>query len=96
MWPWLRDGFKAFFSDKAFFAAKFDKQVGRIRGLILTAGIAATMYADQLATAINRPDWTEHIKVGSIVLAGLSVMLRAGDKTPAEVKEFVAAQAKQP
>lgn len=86
MWPWFRDGFVRFFTDKKFFAREFDRQVGRVRGLLLTTGLASTMFADQLSAAIGKPEWTLRIKVGSILLAGLSVVIKAGDKTPESVK----------
>lgn len=78
MWPWLKNGFKKFFTDEAAFSASFDKQVGRIRGLLLAAGAGLTAYGDQLAVAI--PQYASRIKIGGIAIMGLSVMLRAGDK----------------
>lgn len=85
MWPTIRDGFKAFLNDKAFFSAQWDKWVAKVRGFLLAAGVAATVYADKLEAAAP-PSLQGKVKIGGVILAGIAVMLRAGDKTPENVK----------
>ncbi len=94
MWPSIRDAIVLFFTDKAYFASKWDRWVAKVRGLLMTGGLAATIYSDQLSAAIGRPEWNKRIQVASILLAGMSLMLRAGDKTPAEVKALAASMRK--
>lgn len=88
MWPFVRDGIKKFFNDRDFFAAKWDRWVTKVRALLITGGMVSAFYSDQLSAAIGVPEWTQRIKVISILLAGSSLLLRAGDKTPQEVKDM--------
>lgn len=90
MWPSIRDGIVKFFTDKEYFSAKWDKWVTKVRGLLMTLGMVSAFYSDQLSLAIGKPEWTQRIKVASILLAGASLLLRAGDKTPQEVKDMAA------
>lgn len=85
MWPLIRDGFKAFFTDKAYFGSLWDKWVAKVRGLIMAAGAAVTVYGDQLSASLP-PQWAPRVKIAGISLMGISLMLRAGDKTPENVK----------
>jgi len=86
MWPQLRDSVRAFFMDKNYFKASVEKQIGRLRGLLLALALAWGLYSEQLAAAMGDPTMAKKIKLGGVLLAGLAVMLRAGDKTPESVK----------
>lgn len=79
MWPAIRDGVRDFFFNKAFFQSTIDREIGRLRGLLLGLALASLTYGDQLGAALG-PNWANRVKIGGIVLAGLAVMLRAGEK----------------
>jgi len=85
MGPYIRDTVVAFFTDKTYFEGFLQKQIGRVRGFLLGLALAAVTYGDQLTAAVD-PAWAPRVKLGGVCLAGLSVMLRAGDKTPENVK----------
>lgn len=90
MWPSLRDGVIRFFTDKAFFEAKMDKQIGRLRGALLMVGAAIAIPGTGLTEkieAVVSPEWRPYVGLG---IMGASVMLRAGDRTPANVKALAA------
>lgn len=85
MWPWLRDGLKSFFGDKTYFSSGWDRWVTKIRGLLMATGAAVAVYGDQLSASLP-PAWGGKVKVGGILLMAVALMLRAGDKTPANIK----------
>lgn len=92
MWPTIRDGFKAFFTDKAYFASRWDKWVAKVRGAIMLLGgaiaIPGTGFAEKIQTVVP-PKWAPYV---GLALMGASLMLRAGDKTPASVKALAVEQ----
>lgn len=86
MWPTIRDGFKAFFTDKTYFASKWDKWVAKVRGMIMVLGgaiaIPGTGFAEKIQSIVPAK-WSPFV---GLALMGVSLMLRAGDKTPENVK----------
>lgn len=84
MWPTLRDGFILFFTDKTYFASKWDRWVAKVRAVIMAIGASGAVYGDQISAAY--PQHANKVKLGGIVLMGVALALRAGDKTPANVR----------
>lgn len=89
MFKAIKNGFMKFFGDEVYFVSWWDKWVAKVRGMIQAAALAGVAYADQLAAALG-PQWATRIKVGSIAAGAFSLMLRAGDKTPENVKTLAA------
>jgi hypothetical protein len=85
MWPTFRDGLIAFFTDKVYFASKWDKWVAKVRALILGAGAALAFYGPQLEASLP-PALVGKVRIAGILVMALALALRAGDKTPTEVK----------
>lgn len=88
MWPSIRDAIKNFFTNKDYFAAKWDKWVAKVRATIMASGAMMAFYSDQLCGQF--PQWCNGVKATGVVLMGLSLLLRAGDKTPQEIKDLAA------
>jgi hypothetical protein len=55
---------------------------GWVRGTIMVAGLSSATFADQLAPLVGTPTAAQRIRLIGCILAGLSVVLRAGEKNP--------------
>jgi len=89
MWPSIRDFFKNFFGNKAYFEAKWDRWVTKVRFALMSVGAAIAVPGPfQEAVKVLAP--SKHAPYAGVVLMGLGVLLRAGDKTPAAVKDLAA------
>jgi len=75
------------FDEEAFIAGG-SKLIAQIRSVIMVAGLSATAFSDDLAEALKEPNWESKIRTAGVIVSGLSVMLRAGDKTPENVKQL--------
>jgi len=89
MWPWLRDSWRQFWFDKAYFTGLWDKWVAKVRAVIMAAGASLAFYDDQIEAAAPEA-LRGKVRLAGVTIMAVSLMLRAGDKTPAEVKQFVA------
>jgi hypothetical protein len=69
--------YKFFFDPQAF--------VGWARAGIVAVAGAFALYSDQIEAYVG-PHWSGRVKVGAIILAALAVRIRAGDKTPENIK----------
>jgi hypothetical protein len=78
--------FRAFLFDEESFVKMSSKLVAKLRGALMLAGLTSVAYSEQLAAYTHSPERAEQIKLAGVIVAGLSVMLRAGDKTPEDVK----------
>jgi hypothetical protein len=72
-----------FRNDEAYF-------IGCIRSLIMTVALNGIVFGHDLAEALGAPAVERYIKVASIVCGGVSLFLKAGDKTPESVKRLAA------
>jgi hypothetical protein len=86
MFKWLFDNIRAFLFDDREFVKMGSKLVANLRAALMLAGLTSVAYSEQLAAYASSPQYAEKIKLGGVIVAGLSVWLRAGDKTPEAVK----------
>lgn len=70
-----------FLNNEAYFIA-------RVRTLVMVVGASGGLFGKQLADALGSPRLEAPFKVAAVVCMGLSLLMRAGDKTPANVKEL--------
>lgn len=86
MFPTIIDAIRKFFFDKTYFTGLglWDKIVTKVRAAIMASGAMMAFYSEQLCGQF--PKWCDGVKATGVILMGLSLLLRAGDKTPAEVK----------
>jgi hypothetical protein len=85
MWPAIRDSFVRFFMDKRFFQSKWDRWVNKVRATILGLGAAIAIpggFGDSLKEIMPE----KYVVYFGVVLMALGVFLRAGDKTPDNIK----------
>ena len=80
----------AFFWSESDFLKLTSKAVAYVRSTLMVAGLTSVAFAEQIAAYVHNPLLAEKIKLGGVVVAGLAVMLRAGDKTPEAVKALAA------
>jgi hypothetical protein len=81
----------AFFFDESEFVKMSSKLVAKVRGVLMIAGLSATALSGEIIESGGLdPKYAGKIKLAGIIVAGLSVMLRAGDKTPESVKALAA------
>lgn len=81
MWPKIKNSFRKFFYDEAYFTGLWDRWVAKVRGLIMGAGAAVLAYGDKLEASVP-PSLQGKVRIGGVCLMGFSLMLRAGDKNP--------------
>lgn len=81
MWPKI----KKFFTDEAVFDSLWDKWITKIRFLLMTAG-AAVAIPGPVQDAVQRLIPPKYAPYAGVLVMGLGVWLRAGDKTPENIK----------
>jgi hypothetical protein len=81
---------RSFFFDEEQFVKMSSKLAAKVRGALMLAGLTSVAYSEQIAAYAHNPLRAEQIKLAGVIVAGLSVMLRAGDKTPEGVKDLAA------
>lgn len=85
MFPSVFEAFHNFFFNKDYFESLWDKWVAKVRGALLALG-AAIALPGGLGEQLKQVMTTQHAMYVGVGIMGLSVMLRAGDKTPENVK----------
>ena len=85
MFRWLFNKVRAFFFDEAQFEKMGSAAVANIRSALMVAGLTSVAFSEQIA-AYTDPALQPKIKLAGIVVSGLAMMFRAGDKTPENVK----------
>ena len=86
MFKWIWVNGRALLFDDSEFVKMGSKAVAHLRATLMLAGLTSVTYSEQIAAYAKSPDMAEKIKLAGVVVAGLAVWLRAGDKTPDDVK----------
>ena len=89
---------KLLFDEDAFIQMS-SKLASQIRASLMVAGMSAVSFSDELTEALKKPEWESKVRTAGVIVAGLSLLLRAGDKTPEKVKELagmIVPEPKQP
>ena len=68
--------------------------VNWIRGSIMIVGLSSVTFADHLAGLVSDPPAAQKIRIGGVILSGLSVILRAGQRNQSidEIQSGLAAR----
>lgn len=70
-----------FLNNEAFFIA-------RVRALVMFFALSGLTFGHDLAESLGWPGVERYVKVLAVVCGGISLLMRAGDKTPENVKEL--------
>lgn len=62
--------------------------IARVRALVMFFALSGLTFGHDLADALGSPKVEKYIKIVSVVCGGISLLMRAGDKTPENVKEL--------
>jgi len=71
--------FRLFFLDEQAFWRMSSAVAARVRSLIMVVGLTSVAFSEQIASYL--PIVANEIKLVGVILSGVSVLLRAGDKT---------------
>lgn len=80
-----RNFWDAFLNNEAYFIA-------RVRSAVGAVALGGVAFGNDLAEAMGTPSVAKYIKIAAILAGGVSLLMRAGDKTPENVKELANAQ----
>jgi hypothetical protein len=70
-----------FLNNEAYFIA-------RTRSLVFVVAASGMTFGHDLAEAMDVPHIEKYIKVAAVLCGGLALLMRAGDKTPENVKQL--------
>jgi hypothetical protein len=84
MFKWIYNKIRAFLFDEQQFEKVGGAAVANVRAALMAAGLSSVAFSEQIAALIQTPEHAAKIKLAGIVVAGIAMMFRAGEKNPPE------------
>ena len=79
MFTWWPRFWDRFLNNEAYFVA-------RVRALVMGLSLGGLAFAKDMGDALGSPAVGKWLKVLAVVCGGIALLMRAGDKTPENVK----------
>jgi hypothetical protein len=82
VFKWIYNKLRAFLFDEQQFERMGGAAVANIRAALMAAGLSSVAFSEQIAALIQTPEHAAKIKLGGVLVAGIAMMFRAGEKNP--------------